>query len=95
MYLEDEDIEVLEKEINRLDLRIAVDCEISKPEHPIVVEEVNICQLANEGKLYGLKLVKLKSICQSLELNINGSAARKKSFADSLLALVRSCNCNT
>lgn len=90
---EEEDIEVLEAEISRRDLRIAVNSEVNKPEHPIEVEEINICQLSNDGKLRSLKLTQSKSICQSLQLKIDGSAARKKSYIDPLDELVRSCSC--
>ena len=83
----------LEQEINRLDLRNAIDSEIARPEHPIIVNEVNICQLASEGNLHGLKLVKLKSLCQTLDLKIEGSAARKKSYIDPLLAFFSCCQC--
>lgn len=60
MHLGEEDIEVLEDQINRFDLRNAIASEIRKAEHPIVGDDTNICQLANEGKLLGLKLVELK-----------------------------------
>ena len=90
---DNEDIGALEQEINRLDLRNAIDSEIARPEHPIIVNEVNICQLASEGNLHGLKLVKLKSLCQTLDLKIEGSAARKKSYIDPLLAFFSCCQC--
>ncbi|KXJ22171.1 hypothetical protein AC249_AIPGENE4203 [Exaiptasia diaphana] len=90
---EERDIEVLETEMTRLDLRIAVNAEMNKPIHPIEVEEINICQLSNDGKLRSLKITQLKSICQSLQLKVDGSAARKKSYIDPLVELVRSCGC--
>ena len=80
-------------QIARQHLRDTVYAEIQKPEHPIEVEQTNVCQLFEENKLTNLKLSKLKSICVALELNVQGPQKRKKSFLDPIESLVRSCSC--
>ena len=91
--LAEEDIEAMEPEYDRQDVRNAVNAEINRPEHPIEVQEINICQFSRDGKLQSLKLTQLRSICESLQLQIEGSLARKKSFIDRLQELVLSCSC--
>ena len=88
-----EDVEALELEAERQYLRDAINAEIQKPEHPIEAEQVDICQLYKDGKLKNLKLSKLRSTCDTLELNVQGTPARKKSFINPIEQLVKNCNC--
>ena len=90
----EEDVEAWEAETTRQDLRDVVYVEITRPEHPIEAEHVNVCQLSKDGKLRELKLAQLKVICQTLQLKIEGSHGRKKSFVDPLEELVKSCTCH-
>ena len=91
--LTEEDNEAWEAEGILQDLRVAIYNEIQKPEHPILVEEINICQLSQAGKLNNLKIEKLKTVCSTLGLHIQGSQARKKSFLEPLEELVMGCTC--
>lgn len=91
--LDEDDLEVLEAEVTRLDLRNAVTDEIEKPEHPIIVDEINICQLVEDNQMASLKLIQLKSLCDFLQLKITGSAGRKKSYIAPLTEHVKACSC--
>ena len=91
--IEEEFTEAWELEIACQHLRDSVYAEICKPEHPIEAEQINVCQLFEENKLTNLKLLKLKSICVVLELNVQGPQTRKKSFVDPIESLARSCSC--
>lgn len=92
--LAEEDLEALETEATLQDLRSAVLDEVNRPEHPIQVGQINICQLSQDGKLNSLKITQLKAICNTLELEINGSQARKKGFIEPLEELVKRCDCH-
>ena len=76
----EEDLEVLESEIVFNDLRQAVLCDVTMPHHPIEVGTRNVCELLRTKKLKTLKLSELKELCESLQLAVAGSPARKKSF---------------
>ncbi|KXJ26973.1 hypothetical protein AC249_AIPGENE9994 [Exaiptasia diaphana] len=89
----EDDIESFEAELNRLEIHNAVDVEINKLDHPIVIDEINVCQISNNDKLNSLKIGQLKSLCKSLQLKIEGSQTRKKSFVDPLKELVKKCTC--
>ena len=69
-------------------LRQAVYNDLKIPEHPIEVNQFNICKLMQEGKLKTLKVQDLKAICTT-----EGSQARKKSFVEPLKELVKKCTC--
>ena len=48
------------------------------PEHPIEVNQFNICKLMQEGKLKTLKLQDLKAICTTIGLTTDGVSSKKK-----------------
>ena len=87
------DIEALEFETAMQNLRQAVYNDLKIPEHPIEVNQFNICKLMQEGKLKALKLLDLKAICATIGLPAEGSQARKKSFVEPLKELVKKCTC--
>ncbi|KAL9966972.1 hypothetical protein ACROYT_G025123 [Oculina patagonica] len=80
----EEDLEALESEIVLEDLRQAVLHDMDVPNHPIQVGERNICELTRAKKLNTLKVAELREICQSLQVAVDGSLARKKSFIEPL-----------
>jgi len=88
-----DDIEALEFETAMQNLRQAVYNDLKIPEHPIEVNQFNICKLMQEGKLKALKLQDLKAICATIGLPPEGSQARKKSFVEPLKELVKKCTC--
>lgn len=89
----EEDIQALEAEIDADDLRTTVLNDIVSPEHPIVVGVNNVCELVSSNKLRSLKLAVLKEISQELEVEPNGSSARKKSYCEPIEDLVKQCSC--
>ena len=88
-----DDMEALEFETAMQNLRQAVYNDLKIPEHPIEVNQFNICKLMQEGKLKTLKLQDLKAICTTIGLTTKGSQARKKSFVEPLKELVKKCTC--
>lgn len=89
----EEDVEAWVSETDRQELRDEVCSLIQKPEHPITVVQLNICNLVEEGRLTTLTIAKLESICNALELEIEGSKARKKSYIGPLETFARTCTC--
>ena len=87
-----DDMEALEFETAMQNLRQAVYDDLKIPEHPIEVNQFNICKLMQEGKLKTLKLLDLKAICTTTGLTTEGSQARK-SFVELLKELVKKCTC--
>ena len=47
-------------------------------QHPIDVRNKNLCELSKAKKLDILKVAELRKMCESLELEVSGSLARKK-----------------
>ena len=89
----EEDLEALESEIALDTLRIAVLLDTNVPRHPVQVGSKNICELSRANKFNTLKIAELREICQSLQLTVAGSPARKKSFIEPLEAYVKTCTC--
>ena len=88
-----DDMKALEFETAMQNLRQAVYSDLKIPEHPIEVNQFNICKLMQEGKLKTLKLQDLNAICTTIGLTTEGSQARKKSFVEPLKELVKKCTC--
>ena len=84
-------MEALEFDAAMQNLRQAVYNDLKIPEHPIEVNQFNICKLMQEGKLKTLKLQDLKAISTTIGLTTEGSQARKKSFVEPLKELVEKC----
>ena len=87
-----DEMEALEVETAMQNLHQAVYNDLKIPEHPIEVNQFNICKLMQEGKLKTLNLQDLKDICTTIGLT-EGSQARKKSFVEPLKELVKKCTC--
>ncbi|PFX13900.1 hypothetical protein AWC38_SpisGene21984 [Stylophora pistillata] len=82
---EDPDLEALENEIALENLRIAVNLQVTAPQHPIVVRNRrNLYEISKVKKNNIMKVVELREMCESLQLEVSGSLARKKSFIESL-----------
>ena len=86
-------MDALEFETAMQNLRQAVYKDLKIPEHPIEVNQFNICKLMQEGKLKTLKLQNLETICTTIGLTTEGSQTRKKSFVEPLKELVKKCTC--
>ena len=69
---EDPDLEVLENEIVLENLRIAINLQVTAPQHPIVVRNKNLCELSKAKKLDVLKVAELREMCESLQLEVSG-----------------------
>ena len=92
---EDPDLEALENEIVLENLRIAVNLKVTAPHHPIVVRNRNLCELSKAKKLNVLKVAELREMCETLQLEVSGSLARKKSFIEPLNSYAKGCTCFT
>ena len=92
---EDLDLEALENEIALENLRIAVNFQVPVPKHSIVVPNRNLCELSKAKKLDKLKVAELREMCESLQLEVSGSLARKKSFIEPLNSYAKCCTCFT
>ena len=92
---EDPDLEALENEIVLENLRIAINLQVTAPQHPIVVRNRNLCELSKAKKLDVLKVAELREMCESLLLEVSGSLARKKSFIEPLNSYSKGCTCLT
>ena len=57
---EDPDLEVLENETVLENLRIAINLQVTAPQHPIVVRNRNLCELSKAKKLDVLKVAELR-----------------------------------
>ena len=75
-------------------LCLSVYNELQNPEHPIEVNNFDICKLARKAELNALKLHEIKAICITIGVTIEESQARKFSFAKPLENLIKRCCCN-
>ena len=91
--VDEEDITAEETELTLASLRNEVMEQVASPQHPIVVDERNICQLVREKKLGSLKIVDLQAICNQLDTEPSGSLLRKKSFTTPIETYVKTCQC--
>ena len=93
---EDEHAEELNKirEQNIQDLSNEVMAEIS-PQHPIMYDTHNICEIAACSKLAKFSVQMLQDTCNFYQLDISTiNVKRKKPYIDLLTKLVGSCSCN-
>ena len=80
---EDPDLEALETEITLENLLcISVNLQVTAPQHPIVVQNTNLCELSKARKPNKWKEAEVREICESLQLEVSGSLARKKLFIE-------------
>ena len=90
----EEDIEALEEQESFAALRKLIVDDMNVPNHPVLVENRNICEMTTSGKLKALKLAELKEICKTLNLEANGTVTRKKSFIEPLEQYIFTCSCH-
>ena len=88
-----DDMEALEFETAMQNLHQVVYNDLKIPEHPIEVNQFDICKLMQEGKVKTLKVQDLKAICTTIGLTTEGFQARTKSFVEPLKELVKKCTC--
>ena len=81
---EDPDLEAVENEISLENLRRAVNLQVTAPQYPFVVRNRSLCELWKAEKLKIMKVAELRERCKSIQLEVSGSLARKKSFIESL-----------
>ena len=89
---EDPDLEALENEITLENLRIAVNLQVTAPQHPIVVRNRNLCELSKARKPNKWKVAELREI---LQLEVSGSLVRKKLFIEPLETYAKCFTCFT
>ena len=89
---EDPDLEALENEITLENLRIAVNLQVTAPQHPIVVQNRNLCELSKARKPNKWKVAELREI---LQLEVSGSLVRKKLFIEPLETYAKCFTCFT
>ena len=78
--LDEADMEAWVSETAFQDLRHTVYKQVNTPEHPIVVNQINICELVQNGKIKSLKLNKLRGICNASGLKIKGRKHERSHF---------------
>ncbi len=63
------------------------------PEHPVMVDTHNICELVSLSKLGKLPIKTLQHFCNSLEIDVSTfSGTRKQPFIEVLEGFVGRCN---
>lgn len=91
----EEDVAAWESEMAMETLRKAVFADIARPaNHPIEVEGRNICELLRANRLGTLKLSDLRDACEKLQLTVEGSTMRKKSYIEPLAQYAKACSCS-
>ena len=91
--VDEEDIVAMETEHYLQTVHQAVLEDMGSPSHPIKVNNFNICELLDAGKLSTLKVVQLRDVCSELKLQTPGSQSRKRTFIDPLEAFANTCSC--
>ncbi len=75
--IDEEDMEALESETAMHSLCLSVYNELQNPEHPIEVNNFDICKQVQKGKLKALKLQELKAICATIGLTNRRVSSKK------------------
>ena len=88
----DPDLEALENEITLENLCIAVNLQVTAPQHPIVVRNRNLCELSKARKPNKWKVAELREI---LQFEVSGSLVRKKLFIEPLETYAKCFTCFT
>lgn len=91
--LSEDDFIALQHEEQEQAIREEVMNEIKKPLHPIVVLDVDICDMVNFNKLTSLKVIQLRSFCKELDLEVTGPPNRKATYILPIQNYGESCSC--
>ena len=91
--LDEEDLLAIENEEAMQTLHEAVIEDMEGPDHPIIVNGFNICELSRTSKLNKLKVTQLRDICAELHLPTPGHQNWKSTFTDPLLVYSNKCSC--
>ena len=65
--------------------------ELDRPSHPIIVFEMDICDVVKANKLNTLKLIQLRAVCKELGLEVTGHQNRKYTFSTAIQTFVEGC----
>ena len=67
------------------------------PEHPIMWDKYNLCEMTSGGKLNTTKLsvAKLRDICAALDFAVDVVIKRKQPYADKIEEYCQKCRCKT
>ena len=90
---EEEDLVAIENEDMIHSFCEAVIDDMGVVNHPIILDETNICDLVRTGDLNQLKVSKLKEICLQGHLETPGHQNRRKTFVDPLVNYAKRCSC--
>ena len=91
--LSEEDVVAIQARESFEALRNAVIQDMDVPSHPVIVGERNICQLSCDGKLSRLQIAELRTICESLEIEVQGTVKRKITYIKPLEEFLLACSC--
>lgn len=90
---DEEDLVAIENEDMIHSLSEAVIDEMGVVNHPIILDDTNICDLVRTGDSNQVKVSKLKEICLQGHLETPGHQNRRKTFADPLVNYAKRCSC--
>ena len=90
---DEEDLVAIENEDMIHSLNEAVIDDMGIVNHPIILDNTNICNLVRTGDLNQLKVSKLKEICLQGHLETPGHQTRRTPFVDPLVNYAKQCSC--
>ncbi|KAL9952354.1 hypothetical protein ACROYT_G039598 [Oculina patagonica] len=89
----DEDIRAVEVEQEFCDARQVVLDDVQL-RHPIVYDNLNLCDMHKKGRMKALSIAMLKTVCEFFGVSTDGFiATRKAKFLFSLEEIVKGCSC--
>ena len=91
--LDEEDLIALETEEGLKILNEAVLNDMEPSLHPVIVQELNLCEMTGSAKLQKLKVTQLSDICKELQLKTSGPQNRKKTFIGPIEDYIKNCTC--
>ena len=92
-YLEEKDLETIIQAERLQTLRRSVRDLIDKPDHPVLVDNLDLCEMYQAGKLEALKVAHLRKLCTALQLEVHGSKFRGRTYIDPLEQFLLTCSC--
>ena len=90
---DEEDLVAIENEDMIHSLSEAIIDDMGVVNHPIILDDTNICDLVRTGDLNQLKVSKLKEICLQGHLETPGHQNRRKTLVDPLVNYAKRCSC--